>query len=232
MGAMDKIRTFLRTLRQRRRGQGLVEFALMFPVLLIMLSGLMEFGFLLNEYLDVLDAAREAARFASDNNPFNDDYTDRQQFYDTAADLAMTTMLPLQICVDADPGDGLRCGDDVNDTIHGDVVISVFGVAHTGLGSLNVKRYPRAGIGTCPVPNDCYWSRFGTHQSQFTMADVVAMLDTNSPNTGIVLVEVYFEYDQKFKLPWITAFLPDPVQIDSHTIMPLVAAEPTATPVP
>ena len=109
----------LKTLRQQKRGQGLVEFTLMFPVLLVMLSGLMEFGFLLNEYLDILDAAREAARFASDNDPFNEDYTDRQVFYDTAADLAMSTMRPLEICIDDDPMDGLRCGDDVNDTIHG-----------------------------------------------------------------------------------------------------------------
>ena len=97
----------LKSLRQRKRGQGLVEFTIMFPVLLVMLSGLMEFGFLLNEYLDILDAAREAARFASDNDPFNEDYTDRQVFYDTAADLAMSTARPLAICIDDDPGDGL-----------------------------------------------------------------------------------------------------------------------------
>jgi Flp pilus assembly protein TadG len=34
--------------------------------LLIVLSGLVEFGFMLNEYLALQDAARNAARFASD----------------------------------------------------------------------------------------------------------------------------------------------------------------------
>ncbi|MFN2305316.1 MAG: TadE family protein [Anaerolineales bacterium] len=42
------------------RGQSMVELALFFPVLLILLSGLIEFGFLLNEYLTLMDAARNA----------------------------------------------------------------------------------------------------------------------------------------------------------------------------
>lgn len=50
----------------KSRGQSMVELALLFPVLLILLSGLIEFGFILNEYLSLMDAARNAARFASD----------------------------------------------------------------------------------------------------------------------------------------------------------------------
>ncbi len=48
------------------RGQSLVEITLLLPVLLIVVSGLLEFGFILNEYLTVMDAARNAARFSSD----------------------------------------------------------------------------------------------------------------------------------------------------------------------
>jgi hypothetical protein len=36
-------------------GQSLVEFTVMLPVLLIMLSGLVEYGILLNYYLDIID---------------------------------------------------------------------------------------------------------------------------------------------------------------------------------
>ena len=46
----------------KSRGQSLVEFTVLLPVLLIMISGLIEFGIMLNYYLDVIDAAREAAR--------------------------------------------------------------------------------------------------------------------------------------------------------------------------
>src|SRR3990172_7392481 len=58
-----------RVLRQLPGGQSLVEFTVMLPVLLIMLSGLVEYGILLNYYLDVIDAARDAARFAADGDP-------------------------------------------------------------------------------------------------------------------------------------------------------------------
>ncbi len=39
------------------------------PVLAIMLSGLIEFGFALNQFLNILDAAREGARFGADGDP-------------------------------------------------------------------------------------------------------------------------------------------------------------------
>ena len=37
------------------RGQSLVEFTILLPVLLIMISGLIEFGFMLNYYLDLIE---------------------------------------------------------------------------------------------------------------------------------------------------------------------------------
>src|SRR5574341_717189 len=57
------------TLRRKSRGQSLVELALLLPVLAIMLSGLIEFGFALNQFLNILDAAREGARFGADGDP-------------------------------------------------------------------------------------------------------------------------------------------------------------------
>src|SRR4030067_617389 len=41
----------------------------MLPVLLIMLSGLVDYAILLNYYLDIIAAARDAARFAADGDP-------------------------------------------------------------------------------------------------------------------------------------------------------------------
>jgi hypothetical protein len=54
-------------------GQSIVEFTLMLPVLLIMISGLIEMGFMLNFYLDLIDTAREVARLAADDDPIHDE---------------------------------------------------------------------------------------------------------------------------------------------------------------
>ena len=48
----------------RRKGQGLVEFALILPVLLLIILGIIEAAFVIQGYITVQHAAREAARFA------------------------------------------------------------------------------------------------------------------------------------------------------------------------
>jgi hypothetical protein len=54
---------------KRRRGQGLVEFALILPVLLLVLLGIIEAALVVQGYLTVQHAAREAARFAVTYQP-------------------------------------------------------------------------------------------------------------------------------------------------------------------
>lgn len=54
----------------KRRGQSFVELALILPILLVMLLGLVEVAIFVGRYLDVLDLTREAARFASQKDPF------------------------------------------------------------------------------------------------------------------------------------------------------------------
>jgi hypothetical protein len=57
-------------------------------------------------------------------------------------------------------------------------------------------------------------------------------LNISAPTTGLVLVEIYYEYHQILGLPWIRAFVPDPVVLHAYSIMPNTAVEPTPTPVP
>ncbi len=54
---------------KRRRGQGLVEFALVLPVLLLVLVGIIEAALVVQGYLTVQHAARAAARFAVTYQP-------------------------------------------------------------------------------------------------------------------------------------------------------------------
>lgn len=47
------------------KGQSLVEFALVLPILLLFLLGIIEFGWLLNAQISLTSAAREGARLAA-----------------------------------------------------------------------------------------------------------------------------------------------------------------------
>jgi Flp pilus assembly protein TadG len=49
---------------RKMRGQGMVEFALMLPIVLLMIYGLMEMARLMQAYLTIQHAAREGARYA------------------------------------------------------------------------------------------------------------------------------------------------------------------------
>lgn len=61
---MDKIRRHI----QNNRGQSMVEFALLLPILLLLVLGIIEFGRVFNESLVVTAAAREGARSAAVGN--------------------------------------------------------------------------------------------------------------------------------------------------------------------
>lgn len=52
-------------------------------------------------------------------------------------------------------------------------------------------------------------------------------LSSSAPNTGLVVVEIFYAYKQLLALPLFTAFIPDPIQVHAYSIMPLSAAEPT-----
>ena len=56
----------------RERAQGIVEFALMLPLLLVLIFGIIEFGRLLFFYSAVTTATREAARYGSAAEHYND----------------------------------------------------------------------------------------------------------------------------------------------------------------
>jgi Flp pilus assembly protein TadG len=48
-----------------KKGQSLVEFALVLPLLILLLVSIIEFGFIFNSYLTINNAAREGGRVAS-----------------------------------------------------------------------------------------------------------------------------------------------------------------------
>lgn len=50
---------------KNEKGQSIVEFALVIPLLLIFVMAIIEFGFMFNAYLTISSASREAARLGS-----------------------------------------------------------------------------------------------------------------------------------------------------------------------
>lgn len=52
-------------IKKRENGQAMVEFAIVVPVLLMLVLGIIQFGILFNHYLTVTDAVRAGARQAA-----------------------------------------------------------------------------------------------------------------------------------------------------------------------
>jgi hypothetical protein len=212
----------------KSRGQSLVEFTVLLPVLLIMISGLVEFGIMLNYYLDVIDAAREAARFAADADPIRDpndgSYLDpNPAFYHDIQTLAMESLSAASDNRIDWPQMQTMYGATWCDHVRGDIVISAFGVRNNAGVPVVDKRFPISmgenGVSMC-----------NHYASKITSAMVASRLDPAAPTSGLVLVEVYFDYDQVLALPWITAFVPNPIRLHAYTIMPNSSVEPTPTP--
>lgn len=204
-----------------RRAQSLVEFTLMLPVLLLMLSGVIEIGFMLNSYLDVIDAARETARFAANDDPIRADLDGsplypNPNFYARVFSLAKESLKSGsdgRIDWDPSPVPPLPC-----DPVNGDVVVSSFAV----LGSAVEDRFPLG------APNG--QSMCGNYFSKFIYSNGDPIYASASINSGLVVVEIFYEYKQVLALPWITAFLPDPVTLYAYSFMPNINVEPTSTP--
>lgn len=59
--------------RQRRRGQGLVELALILPFMLVLTLGIVDVGLLISDRYNILYSTRESARVGAANACFRDD---------------------------------------------------------------------------------------------------------------------------------------------------------------
>jgi len=255
---MPRLPEKIKQLLQKRtgpksRGQSFVELALIIPIILLILVGTVEISMFIGRYLDMLDLTREAARFASVRDPFDDSVA-----YDfDCATINFFDFYWDTSCVFSPPGGSVTCWDPafcnglnpyfVMDPALDDIVISVYTLRVNPGGGTPFTEvsdvHPAAGYwawsshdpDTAHNDNwarDCAGNVVRT-APHFTEASVEADLDTNAPeNKGYVAVELYYCYDQVLSLPLFTIFVPDPLQIHVYTLMPLPAAQPTPTPRP
>ena len=227
----SNLRRFRMALKpQGERGQSMVEMALAFPILLLILAGTLEVGKYFNDYLTILDATREAARYAADGDLLlaaEPSLKCDDNFYHQAACLAQQNISGISFNKDTD-----------------DIVVSAMSVDSNGH---ILARFPRACSDPVPpafLPDGCDglvssseegWSycehitQTGCNvaASRFSNAAIEGMLaqSPNSPPTGLVLVEIYRVHRQFLGLiPPGMAFLPQEVVMHAYTMMPLPSA--------
>lgn len=235
-------------------GQSILEFALILPILLIMIAGLVEVGVYANDYLTFLDATREAARYASNLDPYLTSKYPFDERDDSFPDVQTMTAQELD--------DVCMYGDTVNfyyvvsclafqniplgwlDPSEGDdIVITVAGYLPYLPEEHRIQyRWPlpehRNGPDDPPAADDweyhfkqdpnC-WSLFGVRKSAFSDADIEALLRSDAPASALVIVEVFHAHYQFTRMFTIGDFIPDPIQIHPYSIFPVPAAEPTPT---
>ena len=116
----------LRTRYRNERGQAIVEFALVLPILMAILLGIIQFGIIFNNYITLTDATRAGARKASVSRFLNDNGASaKQAVQDSAQGLDQTVLAPT-ISVTAAP-DWSTAGNQVTVTASYPYTINILG---------------------------------------------------------------------------------------------------------
>ena len=91
----------MRRRRNRQSGQSLVEFALVLPVFLLILAGIIDMGFMFYSRITVINAAREGARSAvtAIDNPTNIPGLVNSNVSSTASGLVAADLSDTSTCV-------------------------------------------------------------------------------------------------------------------------------------
>jgi hypothetical protein len=258
---LQRYKSVLASHPRLKKAQSFLELAVILPVLLLILLGVIELSFMVSQYLDMLDLTREAARFASVRDPH--DYVAADQncstpglfdfYYDTACIFsppAGTDGCDPLFCNGLNPFVLLNPATD-------DVVITVFSVSDEGAVYEVKDVWPKLGIPTGEL-DDKYWalSNNDTHGGRddnwkedcegniirtepYYTLDLVTSKLVKTPistkmvkNKGYVAVELYYCYHQVLQLPFFSTFVSDPMRLHAYTFMSLPAAAPTPTPRP
>ncbi len=244
---MKVLRTIFQCLTSRRRpparerGQSLVELALTLPILLLIMAGTLEIGMYYNEYLSLVDATRESARYLADQKYDQVDNTVNQKNCNVKLPPTTNDFFAIGGC-------------DVYNNLFGvefdpttdDIIVSAVTIAKVSGQITITARYP---LSTDPVPMHSTggnpengWSYCRNildgagctpAASYFNNANLVDRLTSyvhDAPATGLVIVEIYHLHHQFLGLiPPGLAFLPQDVMIHAYTIMPLPSASPPAS---
>lgn len=204
------------------KAQSMVEFAVALPVLLLLLLGMVEFGFMLNTYLSIQDAVRSTARRYSTINPFNADGTDNLDYYSGAAQNVVDLLAP-----PSDPG----ARQIIMDATRDNILISLIEV------KVNETTNPNTITSITRYPDGFSYFRFYSGpgatnpQTNFQNATIEAQLTANGAeptNAGLLIVEIYYSYEGALNTPITTPFMSptNPVTLYASAIMPITYVKP------
>jgi len=239
-----RTKNLLNRLHPPFRGQSFIELALILPVVLLMLLGLVEVVFFIARYLDALDLTREAARFASVRDPIaavaNDQDCNTVNYFDFNYDTACIFSPPKGSPSCSGPSDPFCNG--INPYIQldpnkDDIVISYFTVAGntvspTGYHFWAFSNRDASQPAKDNWKKDCQGNVVRT-SPYYTVDRINSSMQSGAPpNKGFVTIEFFYCYNQVLDLPIENWIVPNPIQIHVYSIMPLPAAQPTPTPLP
>jgi hypothetical protein len=201
-----------------QRAQSMVEFAIALPILMLLLTGMVEFGFMLNTYLSIQDAARTTARRYSTINPFNADGTDNITYYQDAALYAVELLAPT-----GDPQTRQIVLEEDRDNI----LISLIGV------EVDESTTPDEIASITRYSGGEYYQLYGDTDPPTTYLDdnITAFLTTGGAepaDAGLLIVEIYYGYEGTLNLPWMRPlFSPEnPSMLYVSVVMPTIYAKP------
>jgi uncharacterized protein YkuJ len=204
---------------QKTKAQSMVELAISLPILILLFTGMVEFGFMLNTYLSLQDATRASARLFSNETPFefdvNGDVVDKVSFYEDAAQFVVDTL-------------ALNAREVSIDQTRDNVFVSVItvDVDNTVTPPVidTITRHPDGGqfyyLYDDVIPVSVY--------NDSNIEDFMTSNGSLPVDSGLLIIEIYYSYEGILKLPWTTPFFSDsnPATLYASTIMPLVAAAP------
>lgn len=236
-----------------QHGQSFVEMAIILPILLLVLLGVVEVALYIARYMDILDLTREAARFASVRDPFEIRPADASNplwdqdcstpgrfdfYYDTACLFSPPAGSPT--CTSSTFCNGFNRFAPLNPATD-DILISVYTVTNNQVSNV----WPSTGYWVFSdhdddVAHNGNWAKDCNGNPSgagpyYSVDRVNAHLSQTSgalPNKGFVAVEYFYCHEQALSLPMFTLFVSNPVKIHAYSLMPLPAAQPTATPIP
>jgi Flp pilus assembly protein TadG len=140
----NKARSIFRSLRRDESGQALVEFALVVPILLVLLLGALDFGKAYNYWIDTTHLSASGARWAAVNkNPSGGGQTLQQYIRDQGDTAELRTggtdavANPLEVCISF-PAGTANIGDPVKVTVSTDYNFLNYLQVKTGVTSKTI----------------------------------------------------------------------------------------------
>lgn len=220
---MKRLHLFLNQ-KHKSKGQSLMEMALVVSVLMILAMGVVEFGYLMNQYINLVDGTREGARYASNQDPYAVEDSEGNITYDYTK--INDKFFPNIIEVVDNNSSQLQTDENLYRGAISPIILNS-NTDELMVYFLSIRENQNFEVSRIECQFGC-----NAHGEEKALVNrnrdfITESLDLDAPNTGIVVVEIFYAYHQLLSLPIFTAFVPDPIQVHAYSIMPLSAAEPT-----